>query len=96
MVKFAHLLVLSVLIVSLAGSGCIGNDSSKGKEATTSSKEANIGHSVQADDLGVGLTQAELKELDDDMIELQNVLEDSSLGEEIDMQDMGNGKEVKT
>ena len=33
MVKFAHLLVLSALIVWLAGSGCIGNDTSKVKES---------------------------------------------------------------
>ena len=33
MVKLAHLLVLSSLIIWLAVSGCIGNDTSKVKEA---------------------------------------------------------------
>ena len=88
MVKFTHLLVLSVLIIWLAGSGCIGNDASKGKEAITSSKEADIGNSVQTDDLGVGLTQAELKELDTDMKDLESLLEDSSLEEDIDIQEV--------
>ena len=33
MVKFAHLLVLSALIVWLAGSGCVGNDASEVEES---------------------------------------------------------------
>ena len=44
MVKFAHLLVLSALIVWLAGSGCIGNDTSKVKEAGIDSNDAEAGN----------------------------------------------------
>ena len=83
MVKFAHLLVISVLIVWLAGSGCIGNDTSKVKEAGKVSNDAEVGNNVPAEDLEVGLTQAELNEVNCDMAGLENLLEDSSPGEEI-------------
>ena len=36
-----------------------------------------------AEDLEIGLTQAEIKELDSDMADLENLLENSSPGEEI-------------
>jgi hypothetical protein len=89
MVKFAHLLVLSILIVWLAGSGCIGNDTSKTKEAGTGSNNAEVGNSsASIEDLEASLTQAELKELDSDMEDLEDLLENSSLGEDIIIEDV--------
>lgn len=90
MAKLAHLLVLSCLIIFLAFSGCIGNDASKVKEEKSSN---NTGESsalsisspsiASEDDLEVGLTQSDLKELDSDMSDLQGLLENSSIGEDI-------------
>ena len=55
MVKFAHLLVLSFLIVWIAGSGCIGNDSSDVEDGGVTQNVAEAGN---ADDSG--LTPAEI------------------------------------
>lgn len=88
MVKFTHLLVISVLIVWIAGSGCIGNDTSKVKDAGKDSSDADVGNSLPAEDLGVGLTQAELNEVNCNMAGLENLLEDSSPGEEIVVQEV--------
>jgi len=88
MVKFTHLLVISVLIVWIAGFGCIGNDTSKVKEAGKDSNDADVGNNVPAEDLGVGLTQAELDEVKSNMAGLENLLEDSSPGEEIVVQEV--------
>jgi hypothetical protein len=88
MVKFTHLLVISVLIVWLAGSGCIGNDTSKVKEEGKDSNDADVGNNLPAEDLGVGLTQAELNEVNCNMAGLENLLEDSSPGEEILVQEV--------
>jgi hypothetical protein len=88
MVKFTHLLVISVLIVWIAGSGCVGNDTSKVKEVGEDSSDADVGNNVPAEDLGVGLTQAELNEVNCNMAGLENLLEDSSPGEEIVVQEV--------
>jgi hypothetical protein len=101
MVKLAHLLVLSSLIIWLAVSGCIGNDTSKVKEAGTSSNYTEVRNSsvpndsssgASAEDLEVGLSQTELKELDSDMSDLQNLLENSSSSEEIVIENAETGK----
>lgn len=88
MVKFTHMLIISVLIVWIAGSGCIGNDTSKVKEAGKDSSDADVGNNVPAEDLEVGLTQAELNEVNCNMAGLENLLEDSSPGEEIVVQEV--------
>jgi hypothetical protein len=84
MVKLAHLLVLSYLVIWLAVSGCIGNDTSKVKDAGNGSNYTGARNSVASDeDLGVGLSQSDLKELDSDMSDLQSLLGNSSVGEDI-------------
>jgi hypothetical protein len=104
MVKLVHLLVLSCIIILLALSGCIGNDASKVKEAgkssnyTEGSSDAFNGSSSSSSsgapekDLEVGLTQAELKELDSDMSDLEGLLENSSVGEDIVIENAETGK----
>jgi hypothetical protein len=111
MVKLAHLLVLSCIIILLALSGCIGNDASKVKEAgkssnytvgssdafngsSSSSSSGSSGSSSGASegDLEVGLTQTEIKELDSDMSDLQGLLENSSVGEDIIIENADTGK----
>lgn len=94
MVKYTHLFLLSGLIIWLAVSGCIGNDTSNEKEAGTISNytETKISstlnnslndtsNGVSAEELEVGLTQAEIRELDADMSDLQNLLEKSDAEE---------------
>jgi len=78
MAKLAHLLVLTALIVWLAGSGCIGNND-KEEAGIAPSEEVENGASDNSD----GLTQAEVKELDEDMTDLENLLANASVEEEI-------------
>lgn len=93
MVKLAHLLVLSCLIIWLSVSGCIGNDTSKVKEAGNGSNYTGARNSgVPDEDLEVGLTQSELKELDSDMSDLQSLLENSSVGEDVTVENVESGK----
>lgn len=78
MAKLAHLLVLTALIVWLAGSGCIGNND-KEEAGIAPGEEVENGASDNSD----GLTQAEVKELDEDMTDLENLLANASVEEEI-------------
>lgn len=83
MAKFAHVLVLSALIIWLAGSGCIGNETSKSEG---SGSDQNVGETldgVAAENLEIGLTQAEIKDLDSDMKNLDYLLQNASLEEDI-------------
>ncbi len=80
MVKFTYLLVLSVLIVWIAGSGCMGNDSS---DAVVTQ---NVDEAGNADNSDMGLTPAEIQELDTDMAELESLLDNASPDEEIEIE----------
>ncbi len=87
MFKFAHLLVLSTLIFWLAGSGCVGNGTSEiEKSAVDPNIEADNG--APAEDLEMGLMQAEIQELDSDMADLQGLLEDASPKEKIEIEEL--------
>jgi hypothetical protein len=86
MAKLAHLLVLSALIVWLAGSGCVGNNTSDVKEAGIS---PNVGEAEYGtDNSESGLTPAEVQELDGDMEDLESLLNSSSAEEEIVLEDL--------
>jgi hypothetical protein len=87
-VKLAHLLMLSTLIVWIAGSGCIGDDKSKVEDKALSPKGAEEGNGTSAENLDVDLSQAELKKLDSDMADLQNLLENASLNDNIVLKDV--------
>ncbi|WP_410510018.1 hypothetical protein RSJ42_07830 [Methanosarcina hadiensis] len=76
MAKLAHLFVLAALIVWLAGSGCIGNNDEE-ETGIAPGPEAGNGDNSE------GLTQAEIQEINDDMIELENLLANASVEEEI-------------
>jgi hypothetical protein len=102
MIKFTRLFVLSVLIFWIAVSGCIGGNAPEEKEAGKGSTnispkgENTVNLSSPDGDLDVGLSQAELKELDSDMADLEDVLENSSLGENLVIEDveMGSSKNM--
>jgi hypothetical protein len=83
MVKFTHLLVLSALIVWLAGSGCVGNSTSEIEKSGVNSNVVEAGNGAQANDMEMGLTQADMQELDSDMADLETMLEDASPEEDI-------------
>jgi len=83
MVKFAHLLVLSVLIVWLAGSCCVGDNTSEVKESKANPEIAEIQNGAPTEDLEMGLTQAEIQELDSEMKNLEDLLKNASPEEEI-------------
>jgi len=84
MVKFAHLLLLSVLVVWIAGSGCVGNDASEEK---TAPNIAELGNGTPNDSEMV-LTPAEIQDLDSDMVKLDNLLENASPEEEIVIEEL--------
>lgn len=88
MVKLAHLLVLSALIVWLAGSGCIGNNTSEIEKSGVNSNAVEAGDGAPVTDMGIGLTQTEIQELDSDMAELEDLLETASPEEDIVIEEL--------
>lgn len=75
MVKFTHLFVISILILSLAGSGCVGKD--------INAKEADLRDTPGANDSGNAsaeqkLTEADVQEFEQNATDLENLLENSS------------------
>jgi hypothetical protein len=88
MVKFAHLLVLSILIVCLAGSGCLGDSTSKVKESRVSPDVAEMQNGAPAEDLEMGLTQAEIQDFDSEVADLEDLLKNASPEEEIVIEEL--------
>jgi hypothetical protein len=84
--------MLSTLIVWIAGSGCIGNDKSKVEDKALSPKGAEEENVTSAENLDVDLSQAEFKELDSDMADLQSLLENASLNDTIVLKDVEMGR----
>ena len=76
MVRFVHLFILSVLIVWVSGTGCVGT-SEKGIDSNET--EENAGNTLEE----TGLTEAEIQAFEVDTSELENILENASLQEEI-------------
>jgi hypothetical protein len=83
MVKFAHLLVLSALIVWLAGSGCVGNNTSEVEKSGVNQNAVEAGNGAPAEDVEMGLTQDEIQKLDPDTAGLETMLDNASPDEEI-------------
>ncbi|MDI9395725.1 MAG: hypothetical protein QM426_10090 [Euryarchaeota archaeon] len=86
MVKFVHLFVLSTLIFWLAGSGCVGNDTSEVKETEIAPELTEAENIVP--DSGARLTPAEIQEIDGDLAELENLLKNASVEEEILLEEL--------
>jgi hypothetical protein len=87
MAKLAHLLVLLALLVWLAGSGCIGNNTSDVDEAGIDPNAAGAENGIP-DNSEMQLTQTEIQEIDNDMIELQEMLENASIEDEIVLEEL--------
>jgi hypothetical protein len=102
MIKLTRLFVLSVFIFWIVVSGCIGGNAPEEKEAGKGSTnispkgEDAVNISSSGGDMEVGLSQVELKELDSDMADLEDLLENSSLGEDLVIEDveMGSSKNM--
>lgn len=88
MVKFAHLLVLSALIVWLAGSGCVGNGTSEVEKSGIDQKAVEAGNGAPAEDLEIGSTQAEIQELDSNTADLEGLLDNASLEDDIVIEEL--------
>ncbi|AKB24257.1 hypothetical protein MSMTP_0788 [Methanosarcina sp. MTP4] len=87
MVKFAHLLILSALIVWIVGSGCVGNDAAEVEESEINSDVAKAGEEAQ-DSGDLEINEAEILELEADMAELEALLENVSLEEDIVIEEL--------
>ncbi|MHC1754866.1 MAG: hypothetical protein AB9861_05445 [Methanosarcina sp.] len=85
MVKFTYMFVLSILIFWLAGSGCVGNDTSEVEEAGIAPNIPGAEDNTSAEQ---GLTEAEIQEFEENVTDLENLLENSSLEEEIVVEDL--------
>ncbi|AKB44739.1 MAG TPA: hypothetical protein PKJ75_01755 [Methanosarcina vacuolata] len=88
MVKFVHLLVLSALIIWLAASGCVGNNTSEIEKSGVNSNAVGAGNGVPATDMEMELTQAEIQEVDSDMADLEDLLKSASPEEEIEIEEL--------
>jgi hypothetical protein len=88
MVKFVHLLVLSALIVWLAGSGCVGNNTSEIEKSGVNSNAVEAGNGAPANDMEMELSQADMQELDSDMADLEDLLDNASLDEDIVIEEL--------
>jgi hypothetical protein len=88
MVRFVHLLILSVLIIWLSIAGCVGNDASKTEDSEIHSK-ANETEKDAGDALKEPrVTKADIEGLEADTSEIDNMLENSSLQEEIVIEEL--------
>jgi len=80
MVKFRYLFVLSILFFWLAGSGCVGND-------TSNSENTDIGEGISETDESTSaepaLTEEEIQELEKNISDLEDLLSNSTIEEEI-------------
>ncbi|MDD2614704.1 MAG: hypothetical protein PHH67_11205 [Methanosarcina sp.] len=88
MIKFAHLLVLSALIVLLAGSGCVGNDTPDIEKTEAGPNSVEVKNGSPDEDLDTRLLQAEIQELNSEMEELKGMLEDANLEDEIIIEEL--------
>ena len=81
MVKFTHIFVISILIFWLAASGCVEDNTDVG--------EAGISQEIPGSEDGENtsakqeLTEAHLKEFEENVTDLEDLLNNSSLDEEI-------------
>jgi hypothetical protein len=85
MVKFTYVLVLSILVFWLAGSGCVGNDTSKAGEAGLAPNIPGEEENASAEQ---ELTESEIQEFEQNITDLENLLENSSLEDEIIIEDL--------
>jgi hypothetical protein len=85
MVKFSRLLLLSMLIFWLVGSGCVGKDAA---EVNKSETPGNAEIKAPTENLETGLTQEEIQELDSDMADLEALLENASIQEDIQIEEL--------
>lgn len=82
MVKFTHIFVMSVLIFGLAVSGCVGNNNDEKENGPAPNA------SVNNTSVNQGLTEAEVQEFDENVTDLKNLLENSSIEEEIVVEEL--------
>ncbi|HII79497.1 MAG TPA: hypothetical protein HA261_03650 [Methanosarcina sp.] len=80
MVKFTHLFVMSILVFWLAVSGCVGNETDAKEEGPASNASVNTSANK-------GLTEADVQEFDENVTDLEDLLKNSSLEEEIDIEE---------
>jgi hypothetical protein len=85
MVKFTHMFVLSILVFWLAVSGCAENDASEMEEAGII---PNIPGTEEDTSAEQGLTEAEIQDFEENVTDLENLLENSSIEEEIVVEDL--------
>jgi len=83
MVRFVHLFILSVLIVWLSVAGCVGNNASEIEDSEIHSKAIETGEDSGSALKESGLTEAEIQRLEANTSEIENMLENSSIQEEI-------------
>ncbi|WP_048065463.1 hypothetical protein [Methanosarcina acetivorans] len=85
MVKFRYLFVLSILFFWLAGSGCVGNDTSDTEGAGIVPGISEAEENTSAEQV---ITEEEIQELEENISELEDLLSNSTIEEEIIVEDL--------
>ncbi|MBN1134204.1 MAG: hypothetical protein JXA38_04705 [Methanosarcinaceae archaeon] len=83
MVSFKHLAIMALILVGLTVSGCLKQLPEESVPEELSQEErVSVVDDVLSDEL-VGLTDAEIKDLENDIYELEAMLEDLNLDEDL-------------
>ncbi len=85
MVKFRYMLVLSILFFWLAGSGCVGNNTSNLEESGIIPAIPGTGENASMEQ---NLTEEEIQELEKNVSELEDLISNSSLDDEIVIEEL--------
>lgn len=85
MVKFRYMLVLSILFFWLAGSGCVGNNTSNLEESGMIPAIPGTEENASAEQ---NLTEEEIQEFEKNVSEIEDLLSNSSLDDEIVIEEL--------
>jgi len=85
MVKFRYLFVLSILLFWLAGSGCVGNDISITEEEGIAPGISEVEENTPPEQV---ITEEEIQEFEKNISELEDLLSNSTIEEEIIVEEL--------
>jgi hypothetical protein len=85
MIKLRYMFVVSILFFCLAGSGCVGDNTSNVEESGIVPAIPGTGEDISAEQ---NLTEAEIQGFEENISEIEDLLSNSSLDDEIVVEKM--------
>jgi len=82
MASFKHLIILSVILVGLAVSGCVSEPPAESAPDELPQQQASAADDALGEE-DVGLTDTEIADLESDLAELEAMLEDLNMDEDL-------------